>query len=114
MDIREKYIKEKGISFLNNNMLNDYATWLEIQIAENNQALQLHKTNVNRCFLPWIEVNENLPINSSCMVLRNNKRICNLYFDGKNWMDDGFDTNGEKIFTDVTHYIELKDIVIPK
>lgn len=34
MDLREQYIKEKGYSYLNNNVLTDYALWLENKLAD--------------------------------------------------------------------------------
>lgn len=71
--------------------------------------------DVMPCFSSmWIKVGENIPVNSSCLVLRRGSKLCNLYFDGKNWMDDGYDSKQERVFTDVTHYIELKNIPLPK
>lgn len=64
--------------------------------------------------LPWIGVDEQMPpTNRSCLCLRNNTKICNLYFDGMNWMDDGYDSKGIRKFKDVTHWIALDWIVKP-
>ena len=65
-------------------------------------------------FIPWIETKgAELPINKSCLCLRNGKRVCNLYFDGLNWKDDGFDSKDSRVFTDVTHYALLECIALP-
>ena len=51
MNIREEFIKEKGYSYFNNTVLNEYSIWLEKKITDNNQALQLQQTGVVRsCF----------------------------------------------------------------
>lgn len=84
--------------------------------AEHYHNLQLHKTQVSGSFSNsiWTTIDESMPPNNvSCLCLRNSKRICNLYFDGKNWMDDGFDSKGERIFTDVTHWVRLENIPLP-
>lgn len=63
----------------------------------------------------WIETKgQELPINKSCLCLRNGARVCNLYFDGVDWKDDGFDSKGERVFTDVTHYILVESITLPE
>lgn len=47
MDIREEFIKEKGYSYFNNTVLNEYAIWLENKITDDCQALQLQQTGVS-------------------------------------------------------------------
>jgi hypothetical protein len=47
MDIREEFIKEKGYSYFNNTVLNEYAIWLEKKITDNYQALQLLQPDVS-------------------------------------------------------------------
>lgn len=85
---------------------------------ENTQITHENGNNVNHVlatvFIPWIETKgAELPINKSCLCLRNGKRVCNLYFDGLNWKDDGFDSKDSRVFTDVTHYSLLECIALP-
>jgi len=47
MVIREEFIKEKGYSYFNNTVLNEYAIWLEKKITDNYQALQLPQNAVS-------------------------------------------------------------------
>jgi hypothetical protein len=76
----------------------------------------LRKTNVMPCFSSlWNETSKSLPnVNKSCLAIRQNTKLCNLYYDGSNWMDDGYDSKSERVFTDVTHWILLSDIPLPK
>lgn len=76
----------------------------------------LVKTAVMPCFSSlWNETVKSLPnVNKSCLVIRQNTKLCNLYYDGSNWMDDGYDSKSERIFTDITHWILLSDIPLPK
>ena len=43
MDIREEFIKEKGYSYFNNTVLNEYAIWLEEKITEIDKAFKLQQ-----------------------------------------------------------------------
>jgi hypothetical protein len=63
--------------------------------------------------MEWIKASGDIPLNSSCLAHREGGKLCNLYFDGTNWLDDGYDSKQERIFKDVTHYIELKNIKKP-
>jgi len=64
--------------------------------------------------MEWKELKTNkAPLNTSLLCLRKGNRVCNLYFDGKNWKDDGYDSRSERNFDDVTHWIGLKDIPLP-
>lgn len=76
---------------------------------ENQDTKDLKKINI-----PWIKTEgATLPINKSCLCLRKHKLICNLYFDGLNWMDDGYDSKGTRIFIDVTHYVTMDSFEVP-
>lgn len=62
----------------------------------------------------WNESTKSLPDKyESCLAIRNNTQICNLYFDGYNWLDDWYDSRGEQVFTDVTHWTLLSHIPLP-
>ena len=50
MNCRREYIEEKGYSYLNNNVLNEYALWLEQKLTETNHALQLLQPDVSKSF----------------------------------------------------------------
>jgi hypothetical protein len=69
MDLREQYIKEKNYSYLNNNVLNEYALWLENKLTETNQALQLLQPDV-MLSLPDIR-NKLSPIKNLIAILEN-------------------------------------------
>jgi hypothetical protein len=71
---------------------------------------------VTPCFSSmWNKTEKCLPnINTSCLVLRQNTKLCNMYYDGKKWMDDGYDSKQERVFEDVTHWILLSDVPLPK
>ena len=85
------------------------------KLSKNAELQQSRITDVMPCFsFQWVKINDNIPINSSCMFMRNGGKICNLYFDGANWMDDGYDSKQERVFKDVLYYVELKDIPTPK
>lgn len=65
--------------------------------------------------IPWKDIATNeLPVFKSCLCLRNGLLICNLYYNGYNWLDDGYDSKNERIFKDVTHFIELKYFKLPR
>ncbi len=66
---REQYIKEKNYSYLNNNVLNEYALWLENKLTETNQALQLLQPDV-MLSLPDIR-NKLSPITNLIAMLEN-------------------------------------------
>lgn len=39
MNCRRQFIEEKGYSYLNNNLLNEYVLWLEQKLTETNQHI---------------------------------------------------------------------------
>ncbi len=62
----------------------------------------------------WNDIKEvKPPVLESCLCIRKGDKMCNLYFDGKKWMDDGYNSAGTKEFEDVTHWIRIKDIQRP-
>lgn len=64
--------------------------------------------------MEWKELKTNkAPLLTSCLCLRKGKMICNLYFDGRSWWDDGYNSKKDREFDDVTHWIDLKDIPLP-
>lgn len=65
MDIREEFIKEKGYSYFNNTVLNEYSIWLEKKITDNYQALQLQQTGVIRSAFAVIPDAEKLGIGNN-------------------------------------------------
>ena len=85
-------------------------------ISKNAELQQSCITAVIPCFSSlWNETAKSLPnVNKSCLVIRQNTKLCNLYYDGSNWMDDGYDSKSERVFTDVTHWILLSDIPLSK
>lgn len=65
--------------------------------------------------IPWIEIKENSPIPrlKNLLCLRKGYSICSLYWDGKVWKDDGYDSAQLKTFDDVTHYIMTEHLLRP-
>jgi len=64
--------------------------------------------------MEWKDLRNNKPpLLTSCLCLRKGEKICNLYFDGESWWDDGYDSKQERIFNDITHWIKLSDISLP-
>lgn len=64
--------------------------------------------------IKWIDINKQKPkFMESCLCVRKNKNICNLYLDVQWWMDDGYDSKQSRIFNDVTHWIYISDINKP-
>ena len=85
-------------------------------ISKNSETQQSCITAGMPCFSSlWNDTAKSLPnVNKSCLAIRQNTKLCNLYYDGSNWMDDGYDSKSERVFTDVTHWILLSDIPLPK
>jgi hypothetical protein len=70
--------------------------------------------DLKKIYIPWKKTEGvKLPINKSCLCLRKGNRICNLYFDGVNWKDDGYDSKDTRIFIDVTHYVTMDSFEFP-
>ena len=68
-----------------------------------------------KIYIPWIEIKENTPIpqTKNLLCLRKGTLTCLLYWDGKVWQEDGYDTKQSKTFDDVTHFIMTEHLIRP-
>jgi len=86
-------------------------------ISKNAELQQSCITAVMPCFSSlWNETAKLLPnANQSCLAIRKGTDLCNLYLNinGK-WKNDGYSSDSERVFDDVTHWILLSDVPLPK
>lgn len=77
MNIRKEFIKEKGYSYFNNTVLNEYSIWLENKLIDTHKTLQNDRKNGNSDFsakntniMIWYKLEEQLPPKNTLVLVR--------------------------------------------
>jgi len=78
MNYREQFIKEKGYSYFNNTLLNEYSYWLENQLFKSQKTCDLEEVEDNLLKIKFMQtscckiapiVNENYCPNCGSIIL---------------------------------------------